>query len=262
MIIATALLRSTIPQNEAEILLAHSIQKNRTWLLAHKDHELTKNQVDTYEALCTRRLKNEPIAYIVGHKEFYGRNFLVDANVLIPRPATETLIAAVTDFLQKKERQIYDADTQVIVVTKRYSTVQPEIVVDIGTGSGCIAITLALEHAHLPVIATDISKDALDVARKNIQEYELEQRIELRQGDALEPLVNVELPFLLVSNPPYIPSGDVLMPDVQQFEPHTALFSGKNGDDMVRQIFAAAHAHPKCIGVCMECRSEHGILAA
>lgn len=258
MTIKDVLAEAKIPRNEAEILLAHLVEKERSWLLAHHTEEIDATILNQFQKLVARRLAHEPIAYITGTKEFYGRTFMVTPDVLIPRPATEHLINAIDSFLEHTEKNIIDADTQVIIATKRLQNADPTTIVDIGTGSGCIAITAALAHPSKKIIATDISVNALEVARQNAEAHQVE--IDFRVGNLLEPISDVSEPFLLVSNPPYIPKTEKLMPDVEDYEPHQALFSGDDGADLLRLLVVQAALHPKCVGILVECRTEHAIL--
>ncbi len=127
-------------------------------------------------------------------------------------------------------------------------------IVDIGTGTGCIAITLALEHPGLHIIATDISEDALVIAKKNAKD--LNAAIDFRCETLLDPLKDLSEPFLIVSNPPYIPSKRSVMKDVADYEPHSALFAGSDGLDVLRPLVQQALAHPLCRGIIVECEEE------
>lgn len=176
--------------------------------------------VATFDALVARRATREPVAYLLGTREFYGRDFIVAPGVLVPRPETELLI-----------------DTALAWVR----TVGARTVVDVGAGTGCVAITLALEHPDLSIIATDCSADALAIARRNAAALGTSS-IDWRLTDLLD---GVQGPVdLIVSNPPYVPEGDraSLQPDVRDFEPALALFGGPDGLDVVRRLIPAAHA--------------------
>lgn len=247
-----------IPRNEAEVLLAHVLKKERSWCIAHANETLDTTHIDQFQKLVERRLSHEPIAYLIGTKEFYGRTFRVTPDTLIPRPATEYLIENVTAFLHHQETEITEADTQVVIATKRFQDADPKYIVDVGTGSGCIAITLALEHPEKKLIATDISAAALEVAKQNAKLHNC--AIDFRQGSLLEPVGDIDRPFLLVSNPPYISADEKLMPDVAQYEPHTALFAGDDGSDCLRELVQQAKQHTHCVGIVLECRTEHAIL--
>ncbi len=171
--------------------------------------------------LVARRACGEPVAYLIGEREFYGRPFRVTRDVLIPRPETEGVVDAARRCLASVSADI-------------------PTVVDVGTGSGCLAITVALESPRARVVATDISAPALDVARENARRLGAADRITFLQGALV---ANVPGPIdLVVSNPPYVPSGDraYLARDVADFEPATALFAGDDGLDVVRALVPAA----------------------
>jgi release factor glutamine methyltransferase len=243
-----------LPTAENEILLAAILKKDRSWVLAHEEESLSEEQLKQWSEWKNRRLTGEPIAYITGKKEFYGRSFLVTPAVLIPRPATEGLIDAVSNFLKTRQPSITEIDTDIVAWCQPLGQIQPDeplTIVDIGTGSGCIAVTLALQYPDLRVIATDISADALEVAQKNAIVHRAE--VEFLQGDTLDPILTLEEPFIIVSNPPYIEEGKSLMKDVQEFEPHMALFAGEKGMDVIEKILNQAKKQQFCRGVCLEC---------
>ncbi len=202
---------------DTQLLLVHILGVERAMLYAHPERQLTDEQEQQFHLLLARREHGEPVAYLVGHKEFYGLDFLVDSRVLIPRPETELLVEAALSVIG----QMFDAG-------------RTPIVADIGTGSGAIPIALAVEEPRLPYLyATDISADALDVARLNCQRHHVEQRVRLLQGDLVAPLP--EPVDVLTANLPYVGTNemDVLTRDVQAYEPHLALFSGVHGLDML-----------------------------
>lgn len=178
---------------------------------------------DQLEVMIERRSKNEPIAYIVGTQPFWDLEFFVDSNVLIPRPETEILVEKAIELIKKQGLRL---------------------VADIGTGSGCIAITLAKHLPQIKVIAIESSPKALEVAKKNAKKYGVEKQIEFIQGNFLEPIKGRQVD-LIVSNPPYIPSKDLetLMPDVRDFEPHQALDGGSDGLDFIRKLLKANTKH-------------------
>jgi release factor glutamine methyltransferase len=248
---------------EVEVLLAHILKKDRSWILAQEDYALTMAQQEELQAASKRRKNGEPVAYIVGEKEFYGRSCSVDRRVLIPRPSTEGLILLVLDTLkgEKTEKTIRSVDTDIVAVARTrgdMSTV--DTVVDVGTGSGCIAVTLACECPHLHIIATDCSGGAITVAKENAHKHRVAGRIDFREGSDMQPLADLCEPFLLVSNPPYIPETEELERDVFSFEPHEALFGGTDGTVMLRTIITQAAAHPWCRGIVMECKEEQASL--
>lgn len=243
---------------DRELLLSHILQKTRSWILGHTEYVLSPEEEVQWIHTAERRKRGEPVAYITGEKEFYGRMFTVDPSTLIPRPATEILIDATLKVLRGEEvAQVIDADTEIVIASDIWGD-PPSVrmIADIGTGSGCISITLACELPTLKIIATDISADALKIAIKNAERHNVRNRISFVEGDALDPVMRITEPFLLVSNPPYIPESMKLMKDVQAFEPHTALFAGKKGTDVLEKIRAQAKSHPYCVGTVVERRKE------
>ena len=202
---------------DVQVLLSHILHTERSFLYAYPEHELTPEQEQQYQALIERRSRGEPVAYLIGHQEFYGLDFLVDQRVLIPRPETELLVEAALNACRK----MLDAG-------------RTPIVVDIGTGSGAIPITLAVIESRLPYLyASDISDDALDVALLNCQRHHVEDRIRLLHGDLLGPLP--EAVDILTANLPYIGTDELeeIPLDVRAYEPHLALFSGPLGLDII-----------------------------
>lgn len=203
----------SIARLDAQVLLAHVLDIERAMLYAYPERELTLEQEQQFFALLARRAQGEPVAYLLGHKEFYGLDFIVDSRVLIPRPETELLV-----------------ETALQQIRLRLDTGQMPVVVDIGTGSGAIPITLAVEEPRLPYLyASDISANALAVARLNCQHHHVEARVRLLQGDLLASLP--EAVDVLLANLPYVGTDerDQLTPDVVNYEPHLALFSGPKG---------------------------------
>jgi|TARA_Y100000310_G_C20697989_1_gene827105 release factor glutamine methyltransferase len=248
---------------EAELLLGFVMRKSREWVIANPDFDAP----DSIKDLIKRRASGEPLAYIVGKKEFYGREFTVNPSVLIPRPSTEGLIDLTLEFIKNPEDEVRKVDRGVVCFSKKLgdsSGVQDlrqgsgQAIVDVGTGSGCIAITLALENPDLKIIAIDISEDALEVAKKNSESHNAQ--VEFRKGNLMEPLNDLSEPFILVSNPPYIPDSEELMKDVKDYEPSNALFGGEDGMDVLNELMRQAKANPLCTGVIIECREEHANL--
>ena len=206
---------------DAQVLLSHILHTERSFLYAYPEHVLTSEQKLQYQALIERRSRGEPVAYLVGHKQFYGLDFLVDHRVLIPRPETELLVEAALNTC----RDMFDAG-------------RTPIVADIGTGSGAIPVTLAVFEPRLPYLyASDISADALDVAYLNCQRHHVEDRVRLLQGDLLAPLP--EPVDLVTANLPYVGTDELeeLPLDVRDYEPHLALFSGTLGLDLMLRFF-------------------------
>ena len=180
-------------------------------LYMEKDNEADKEVVDKFEKGVKRLLNDEPLNYVLGYSYFYGYKMIVDGDVLIPRFETEELVGLVLSYIDEKYKNQNDL-----------------ILADIGTGSGAIAIALKKEEPKLKVYASDISKEALEVAKKNAKENNCE--INFLQGSMLDPLIenNIKLD-ILVSNPPYIKEDEILDASVKDYEPHVALFGGKDG---------------------------------
>ncbi len=260
MTIQEALAGSGIAKADSEVLLSRLLRKDRTWLMAHPEAVLSDADWTVWAQWVERRRAYEPVAYITQQQEFYGRTFYVDKRVLIPRSPTEDLVSLALKFLKNPTDTSAEIDTEIIATARRLqkeiSIDEVKTLVDIGTGSGCIAITLALERPDIRVIATDISEQALEVARINARNLNASDRVTFLQGSGLDPLQDLQEPFIIVTNPPYIPSGRNLMKDVQDYEPHVALFGGKEGKDLIQEILKAADIHPYCMGVVMECGKE------
>lgn len=199
------------PRLDSQMLVAHSIGVDRAYVLAHTMDEFAG---DGLEALCERREAREPLAYILEWREFYGRRFVVTPDVLIPRQETETLVEAALG-----EEGVGS-------------------VLDVGTGSGCIGVTLALERPGWQVTAIDSSEAALDVARENATD--LGARVRFVRSDLFEELKG-QVFDLIVSNPPYVAEGDALAPEVHAHEPHLALYSGADGLEFYRRLSHEAH---------------------
>jgi release factor glutamine methyltransferase len=185
---------------------------------ASADEEPRATFQANYDAFIERRVHREPMAYIYAGQEFYGRMFEVTPAVLIPRPETEIIVEAALSLVPS------EAGARVA---------------DIGTGSGCLAITIACERPRARLLATDVSHDALEIALRNARRHEVDARVSLAAGDLLPPPVVGEPAFdLIVSNPPYVPEGDrpSLAPEVRDYEPAGALFAGPDGLDVIRRL--------------------------
>jgi len=208
------------PVLEAELLIRNLYGWDKSQFYLNINKELTINDFNTLKAWLERRAKREPLQYIIGNQDFYGRNFIVNSKVLIPRPETELLVES----LLNTANSIWGEKANLKVV-------------DIGTGSGAIAITLALEKTAWSVYGIDISNEALNVAKANADK--LAAQINFYQGDLLQPLLAEDVKLdIIVSNPPYIPKKDILtlMPEVKDFEPALALDGGVDGLDFYREI--------------------------
>ena len=206
---------------DAETLLLHLIGKNRAWLLTHLDDTFGGCTSIGYAQQIERRLAGEPIQYITGECEFYGLPFRVNRDVLIPRPETEHLVEKVLELAANSERLQ---------------------IVDVGTGSGAIAITLAHSLPAAQLTATDLSSGALNVARENAELNGVAERVRLLEGDLLAPVVGERFDFV-VSNPPYVASSDrgMLAVEVREHEPELALFAGTHGLDIYRRLTPLAY---------------------
>jgi release factor glutamine methyltransferase len=251
--IHSALQTAGIARADAEILLATLLGKDRSWLLAHHDADLAERHTARYEEWIRRRRGGEPIAYIIGERAFYGRSFSVDRRVLIPRPSTENLVSLALDFLQHPKDEERVLETGIVGIARRLRDgPTPSTVVDVGTGSGCIAITLALERPELTVIATDISRDALEVAKTNARRYGVDHRITFLHGDLLQPVEDLSEPTVVITNPPYLSSGMRPEQEVLHFEPHIALVSGTAGNEAITRLTEQMRNHPCVFGYVLE----------
>ncbi|NOK20208.1 peptide chain release factor N(5)-glutamine methyltransferase [Corallococcus carmarthensis] len=208
------------PRLTTEILLAHVLKTGRVRLYVDLDRPLSKDELAAFKALIERRMAGEPTNYLTGTKEFYNRPFKVDARVLIPRPETELLVEAVLHAVPR------DA---------------PSRVLDVCTGSGCIAISVAAERPQATVMATDLSKDACALARENAQALGVAERVSVLEGDLFSPLPPDATFRVVVSNPPYIDSGDIagLSAEVRR-EPRLALDGGPDGLVALRRVIQGA----------------------
>lgn len=214
---------SDTPRLEAEILLAHARRCPRIQLYVHYNELLSDDERGLMRDLVRRRAQSEPVAYLVGHREFFGLNFRVTPDVLIPRPETETLVL------------------EVIAAIKSHAGAR---LLDVGTGSGCIAISAAVNLPNAVVTAIDISSRALDVARENAARHGVSERIRFLEGDLFAPLTPADQFDVLVSNPPYVADGEMetLPADVRLHEPPLALRAGRQGLDVLSRLIAGASA--------------------
>ncbi|WP_257458176.1 peptide chain release factor N(5)-glutamine methyltransferase [Archangium lipolyticum] len=208
------------PRLTAEVLLAHVLKTTRVRLYVDLDRPMEKTELTTFRALIERRMAGEPTQYLTGVREFYNRPFKVDPRVLIPRPETELLVEAALHRLPK------DA---------------PGTALDVCTGSGCLAISLAAERPQATVLATDLSPDACALARENAQALGVAERVTVLQGDLYAPLPPDARFEVVVSNPPYIATGEIagLSPEVRR-EPRMALDGGPDGLVLIRKVIQGA----------------------
>ena len=204
------------PRLTAEVLLAFVLQGTRVQLYVDLDRPLKPKELAAYRALIERRISGEPTQYLTGTREFYGRPFAVDPRVLIPRPETELLVDAALEAIPK------DA---------------PYRVLDLCTGSGCVAVTLAAERSNATVFATELSPAACEVARSNAATLKVGDRVRVLEGDLFGPLERGSLFHVVVSNPPYVPSEEIaaLAAEVRR-EPRMALDGGRDGLEITRRL--------------------------
>jgi release factor glutamine methyltransferase len=248
---ATHELRSTseTPRLDAELLLAYVLGWKRARLLAEGRQLLTEAQADAFRDLVARRAALEPVAYLIGHKEFYGIDLAVDRRALMPRPETELLVELALGFARRTndERRTTNDERQRELDTPPLAIVQrPSSIVDVGTGSGAIAIALALHLPAAQIDAIDISPDALALARQNVERHGLTGRVRLLQGDLLKPLT--ESVDLIVGNLPYTILSEI-DEGVRRHEPHLALDGGADGLALYRRLLSQAPAYLKPGGV-------------
>jgi release factor glutamine methyltransferase len=216
---------------DAQVLLAHVLGTDRAALLAHPERILTPAQAAAYRALVERGAAGVPLPYLTGHQAFYDLDLIVTSEVLIPRPETEHLIETALAWAHKRSLTPQSSPHRGVGLR----------IVDVGTGSGAIAVTLA---KHLPgarVCAIDLSAAALEVARQNAARYDLEQRIEWKVGDLLTPLVEEgQQVDLIAANLPYIVHKDLASLAVARHEPQLALDGGPDGLDLIRRLLVQA----------------------
>src|SRR5512135_2375099 len=226
--IARLLPLSDTPQLDAQVLLAHIFDKPRTWLLAHTTSAPDEKRARRLEKLVRRLERGEPLPYVLGHWEFYGLDFELTPDVLIPRPETELLVERAIAWLQP--------------VDGSAGANQSPTVADVGTGSGCIAISLARNVPNIHVLATDISQAAIKVARSNAKRLKVLPQIDFLTCDMLPEhgkSLGAARPFNLVcANLPYIPTGKLHSLPVFKREPTVALDGGPDGLDPFRKLFA------------------------
>lgn len=225
------------PRLDAEVLLAHCLSQPREFLLTHPNFILPEPDLNQFQKMINRRIKREPVAYITGVKEFWSSPFFVRPGVLIPRPETEILVQAIVD------------------LWKGQGLSRPAIL-DLGTGSGNIAVALAQEIADARIVATDVSPIALETAIKNARQNRVEDRIQFLQTSLLGGISSVSSQFdFIVSNPPYIPDSDreKCPPEVREYEPSVALFLKGTGIHFFHKIIQEAPKYFRSNGfLCFE----------
>jgi release factor glutamine methyltransferase len=219
-------------RREAGSLLAHILKRDRSFILSHAEDAIADEQAELFRRYLLRRAEGEPLQYITGHQEFFGLDFEVNRNVLIPRPETELLIETALKLVGPVDAA-------------------PSIC-DVGTGSGCIAITLAHELPHARALALDISPEALEVAERNAARHLVSDRISFLVSDCFAALgqPGAQQFDLIVSNPPYVESGAMagLQREVREFEPQVALVAGEDGLTVIRRLLSEAGGFLKTDG--------------
>jgi release factor glutamine methyltransferase len=209
----------------AELLLKFVLDCDRAYLFAHPERELSAEEESRYQAALAERSRGVPAQYITGHQEFWGMDLIVSPAVLIPRPETEHLV-----------------ETALELIKSDLASKSEVRMVDLGTGSGCIALALAKELPRAEIDATDISAAALEIARANAARHQLQSRIHFQQTDLLQGLKG---PFdIIVSNPPYVGDSeeDQVQLEVRKFEPRSAVFAGTHGTEVIAQLIPQAQS--------------------
>ncbi|MCY7377351.1 MAG: peptide chain release factor N(5)-glutamine methyltransferase [Pyrinomonadaceae bacterium] len=206
------------PRREAFSLLTLSLRKSQIFLIAHSEYELSGEEATHFQDFLKRRARREPFQYITGRQEFYGLDFIVSKDVLIPRPETELLVAAAIEILRENSRFC-----------------------EVGVGSGCLSVAILHEVGTATAIGLDVSEKALAIAEKNAETHQVAERLELRKSDVFENLHGEKFD-LIVSNPPYISAEEMktLQLEVRDYEPATALTDGKDGLSIIAKIIKDA----------------------
>jgi release factor glutamine methyltransferase len=216
------------PRLNAELLLLFVLSRERAYLYAHPERELTPDEQSNFDEVIRERARGCPTQYITGHQEFWGLDLLVSPAVLIPRPETEHVVETVLELVKEYP---FDGPGRLKLV-------------DVGTGSGCIALALASELPHAEIHACDISEEALEIARVNAARLALGGRVLFRKSDLLSVYAGEHFDFV-ISNPPYVGEcdADKVQKQVREFEPKVAVFSGREGMEIYRRLVPQAHKH-------------------
>jgi len=204
------------PRREAVSLLELAIGRDRTFIFAYPDYKLIQKETDVLESLIGRRANREPLQYIRGHQEFYGLDFIVTPDVLIPRPETEILVERAIKDLRSKNEVTF---------------------CEVGVGSGCICVSILHELPSATAVGLDISEKSLEITKKNAERHRVSDRLTLLRSDVFDMLSDQRFD-MIVSNPPYVPRSDfeALQPEVRDFEPQMALTDGLNGLSIIEKI--------------------------
>lgn len=240
LLITAAIDAPTSPSNDLQVLVSHILGRSRSWILAHPEFILSVENQKVLDNNLQRLINGEPLPYIIGHWEFFGMDFLITPDVLIPRPETELLVEEAIKW-SKQHPQCKQA-------------------VDIGTGSGCISVSIAQNNNNLFFIASDFSLTALKVAKYNINKHHLSDRIHLINCD-LASAINGTI-HMACANLPYIPSMNLDFLQVSKYEPHIALDGGEDGFDLISRIIIDAQTWLAPDGLLLlEIETEQGIIA-
>lgn len=224
---------SESPRLDAELLIAHTFSQNRSWILCHLDHTMTLDQLTTCDELLLQAISGTPLPYLLGHWEFYGLDFIVTPDVLIPRPETELLVERAIAWLNSNHHR--------------------PLIADIGTGSGCISIAIARNVSSSMVIASDNCVSALAVARRNVARHGLRDQIALVHTHLMDGL---DQTFdLICANLPYIPTSRLDQLAVSKAEPISALDGGEDGFDLIEALLLQARNRISSIG-CILCEID------
>jgi release factor glutamine methyltransferase len=239
------------PRMNAEVLLMFVLGCDRAYLYAHPERKLSPDEQNRYDEALEQRARGVPAQYITGHQEFWGLDFIVGPAVLIPRPETEHLVEAVLELCKRLPTQTRGPSTRVSRAgesAREPSLARDDIrlfhprIVDVGTGSGCVALALASELPQAEIHATEISADALEIARANAARLLLTERVTFHAADLLHGVAG---PFdIVASNPPYVGESeyDKVQLEVRKFEPRCAVFAGADGMDVIRRLAPQARA--------------------
>jgi len=230
------------PRLNAELLIAHLLKMDRIGLYLNYDRPMEGGELKTLRGLVKRRARREPLQYITGRQWFWSAEFKVSPDVLIPRPETEILVEEAIKTVVSEKWPVNSKDKDNSSLTTDHSP----LILDLCTGSGCIAVTLAKELPNFKVYAVDRSEAALQVARENGEAHGVEDRITFLKGDLYQPLIDQEGGFaLIISNPPYISSGDIngLQPEIKDYEPLLALDGGEDGLEVIKRIIRESPPH-------------------
>ena len=213
------------PRMAAEALLIHAVGRDRAFLHAHPEYELTQKEAREFHAAIAKRARGIPLQYITGHQEFWGLDFIVTPAVLIPRPETEHLLESALQLI-------------------RESGIERPRIIDVGTGSGCIILSVAHDVKDAELHAVDISNPALQVARENAERLRLSDRVTFHEGDLLSSFLGAPGYFdFVLSNPPYVgrSEADKVQREVREHEPEVAVFGGERGLDIYERLIPQAH---------------------